>query len=229
MMYRPSAAPLSWASLLLAPAAVAAMPLSAWPTAAAANSTLALAPASPELTFLYTINITGGAAIPVGAGPRGSRVVLPIMGGTFAGPHMRGRLLPVGADWALVDARDGVLTADVRQTLETDDGEHVLVFETGATHVGAFARAVGGGAGGGGGQFNASAPTTACLRIAFETGSQRYYWLNSVVAVGVLRRLSPTQLTIDAWQITPPQDTTVLPGGVSSTERVVHRPWGGDM
>lgn len=156
----------------------------------AANITLP--PPTPELTFLYTINITGGAAIPVGSDPRGKRLVLPIHGGSFAGPRLRGRLLPMGADWALVDARDGVLAADVRQTLETEDGEHVLVFETGATQLGAFAREAG---------ANTTTRSTACLRMAFETGSQRYYWLNSVVAVGVLRRLSPTRLTIDAWQV----------------------------
>jgi hypothetical protein len=71
------------------------------------------------------------------------------------------------------------VTLDVRQTFATDDGAFIQVFETGA-----------------------SQPDVAGhVRLAFETGSDKYYWLNSVVGVGILRILADGTISIDAWQV----------------------------
>jgi hypothetical protein len=56
-------------------------------TALAQNTT---APSPPTLTYLYTLNCTLADAITIGPGPRGSRVAIPITGGTFAGPKLNG-------------------------------------------------------------------------------------------------------------------------------------------
>jgi hypothetical protein len=48
------------------------------------------APAAPSLTYLYSLNCTLGASLDVGGGPHGSRVVIPITGGTFSGPKLKG-------------------------------------------------------------------------------------------------------------------------------------------
>ncbi|KAK1750168.1 hypothetical protein QBC47DRAFT_407399 [Echria macrotheca] len=141
-------------------------------------------PKPPSLTYLYTVNITGADAIPVGQGPRGFRIVFPILSGSFAGPRLKGTVLPVGADWALIDANNpnGTFTVDVRQTFKTDDGAVIQVFETGSTQP----------------------DGSAHVRLTYETGDPKYYWMNSIVAVGVLHGLSPTTLTIDTWQLTTP-------------------------
>ncbi len=47
-------------------------------------------PKPPTLTWLYTCNATLGTPINVGAGPKGQRTVIPITGGTFAGPKISG-------------------------------------------------------------------------------------------------------------------------------------------
>lgn len=52
-------------------------------------------PAPPGLNFLYSLNCTLGTAIPVGTGPRGSRIVIPITGGTFQGPKLKGGPRPI--------------------------------------------------------------------------------------------------------------------------------------
>lgn len=92
-----------------------------------------------------------------------------------------GTVLPIGGDWALIDANhpNGTLTADVRQTFKTDDGAIIQVFETGSTQ----------------------SDGSAYVRLSYETGSEKYYWLNSVVAIGILRLVGTSQLTIDAWQV----------------------------
>jgi hypothetical protein len=78
----------------------------------------------------------------------------------------------------LVDA-NGTLHADVRQTLATDDGANIQVFETGTLQP----------------------DGTVYVRFTWETGSEKYYWLNSAVGVGIIRLVSQTDITIDAWQV----------------------------
>lgn len=87
----------------------------------------------------------------------------------------------MGADWSLADANNpnGTITVDVRQTFAVDDGAVIQVFETGSSQT----------------------DGTAHVRLTFETGSKKYYWINSVVAVGILRLTSATDLSIEAWQV----------------------------
>lgn len=47
-------------------------------------------PKAPRLTYLYTVNITGGPTTTFGPGPRGIRLAVPILGGSFSGPKLRG-------------------------------------------------------------------------------------------------------------------------------------------
>ena len=51
-------------------------------------------PKAPGLTYLYQVNITGGDAAIVGKGPRGVRIVVPILFGSFEGPRLKGELTP---------------------------------------------------------------------------------------------------------------------------------------
>jgi hypothetical protein len=52
-------------------------------------------PHPPGLTYLYTVNITGGTTANIGPGPRGTRVVVPIVGGKFSGPKLKGKGVPL--------------------------------------------------------------------------------------------------------------------------------------
>ncbi len=86
-------------------------------------------------------------------------------------------MLPVGGDWSLTDS-NGVITADVRQTFQTDDGANIQIFETGRSQT----------------------DGTVHVRLTFETGSTKYAWLNNVVGVGILY-VNGAILTIEAWQV----------------------------
>jgi hypothetical protein len=112
-----------------------------------------------------------------------SRVIFP---GTSISFHdspltKAGTVLPIGGDWALIDANNnnGTLTADVRQTFKTDDGHYIQVFETGSTQP----------------------DGSAWVRLTYETGSEKYYWMNSIIAIGILKLVSANELTIDTWQV----------------------------
>ena len=52
----------------------------------------------------------------IGATPRGTLSIFPVMGGSFDGDRLRGRVLAGGGDWVTTRA-DGVIEVDLRVTL----------------------------------------------------------------------------------------------------------------
>lgn len=54
-----------------------------------------VAPKTPGLTFLYSLNCTLGEPLAVGNVPEGNRIVIPITGGTFSGPRLSGIACPL--------------------------------------------------------------------------------------------------------------------------------------
>ena len=56
----------------------------------------------------------------------GRRRIVPITGGRFEGPELRGRVMPGGADRQLV-RRDGAVNLDATYELQTDDGVVISV------------------------------------------------------------------------------------------------------
>jgi hypothetical protein len=65
--------------------------------------------------------------------PRGERRIIPITGGTFEGPGLRGRVVPGGADWQIIRP-DGVAELEARYTLETESGGLIYVVNRGIRH-----------------------------------------------------------------------------------------------
>ncbi len=74
--------------------------------------------------------VTIAPAIDIGLTPRGERRIIPITGGTFEGPGVRGRVVPGGADWQIVRP-DGAAELEARYTLETDAGGLIYVLNRG--------------------------------------------------------------------------------------------------
>ena len=52
----------------------------------------------PTLTLVFTLRVQVGPPTELGELPAGRRRIIPIVGGTFAGPAVRGKVLPGGAD-----------------------------------------------------------------------------------------------------------------------------------
>ena len=110
---------------------------------------------------LMTVKIAAAPPQKVGTVPHGIRSIVPVTGGDFEGPRLRGKVLPGGGDWLLLRP-DGVLELDLRITLETDD--HALIYMTfqGLRH----------------GSYFRTLPR-------FETSTEAYAFLNRIVSVGV--------------------------------------------
>tara|TARA_A100001391_G_scaffold46046_2_gene27185 strand:- start:69382 stop:69852 length:471 start_codon:yes stop_codon:yes gene_type:complete len=85
----------------------------------------------PGLELLYRSVIKLGPAIEVGETARGMRRIIPIIGGTFEGPEMKGEILPMGWDWQL-DRSDGCTELVADYFLRTDDGVVINVVNSGA-------------------------------------------------------------------------------------------------
>ncbi|MEJ0007760.1 MAG: DUF3237 domain-containing protein [Steroidobacteraceae bacterium] len=87
----------------------------------------------PELNLLLEIRATLDEPIVVGDVPEGKRRVVPVLGGTFEGPKLRGTILPGGADWQYLRA-DGVMIVEAQYLLRTEDGVHIQVNNHGMRH-----------------------------------------------------------------------------------------------
>ncbi|GEO01675.1 hypothetical protein NSE01_35070 [Novosphingobium sediminis] len=94
-------------------------------TAAAAEP-----PAGPRPVLVYTAVALLEERVSHGKTPYGERFRIPIIGGTFEGPEIRGRIVPGGADWQLLRA-DGYLELLADYFMETDDKVQIKVFNRG--------------------------------------------------------------------------------------------------
>jgi len=87
----------------------------------------------PDLQLLFEARGVLDASMVVGQTPEGLKRVVPILGGTFEGPRMRGTLVSGGADWQYVRS-DGVTVVEARYLLRTDDDVLIEVHNRGLRH-----------------------------------------------------------------------------------------------
>jgi hypothetical protein len=89
---------------------------------------------TPRLRRMFRIDAALGTPVDLGAGPEGRRRIVPIAGGHFSGPELRGAVLPDGsADWQVVH-EDGSSDGDIRLTLRTDAGAMLTLQSRGLRH-----------------------------------------------------------------------------------------------
>jgi Protein of unknown function (DUF3237) len=103
-------------------------------TGAAQAQTPAGGPLSPQIPvvlpkteFIYEAIFDLDPTLEMGQGPLGQRRIVPIKGGVFQGPKLKGKVLPTGgADRQLI-RKDGVRMLDALYELQTDDGAILTV------------------------------------------------------------------------------------------------------
>jgi len=123
---------------------------------------------------LMVLRLATSATQEIGSTPQGALTIFPVVGGSFEGDRLRGKVLAGGGDWVSVRG-DGTFTLDLRVTLETDDGALIHMTFTGirddANH------------------YFRTAPR-------FETAEPKYAFLNRLLAVGIgeIRSEGPVHL-----------------------------------
>ena len=131
----------------------------------------------PALEFVVAAHVTVDRPLDLGDVGKGGRRIVPITGGEFFGPRLRGKVVPGGADWQIIRS-DGVAELEARYTLETDDGALIYVRNHALRHGPAevlAALAAG----------RSVEPSSYYFRGAtfFETGAARYAWLTKHIIV----------------------------------------------
>lgn len=123
-------------------------------------------PGLPVCEFMFSLDLVLTSAISMLSGSPNGTALVGITGGSFKGPVLSGEVLPIGGDWAQI--RDNGTTAvNVRATLKTHDGAHIIM-----TY---------------GGRGSTSGDKRIVSQPLFECLEPKYAWLNSVVAIGVGR------------------------------------------
>jgi hypothetical protein len=147
-----------------------------------------------EFLFDLKADLDWAGAVDVGTTPHGTRRIVYVKGGTFEGPKVKGVVLPGGGDWPIVRP-DGGIVLDVRAAFRTDDGHIIYAYYRGLSTIpiNMLGRILMG---------EAVDPSEYYFRTTpvFETASEKYGWLNRVVAVGIGQFL-PTGVAYKVYAI----------------------------
>ena len=120
---------------------------------------------APELEFALQLKVTLGEAFAIENTQHGRRTVIPITGGTFEGPQLKGTIINGGADYQLANAQ-GRTELEAIYCIKTDDGIYIHVRNRGIIT----------------GGKDANGNPTFYFRAApqFEApGDSKYAWLNN--------------------------------------------------
>ena len=148
----------------------------------------------PELEFAFELKVQVSPPQEMGVTAKGTRKIIPITGGSFEGPGIKGTIMPGGYDWQLIRT-DGVAEVEARYVLKTDDGALITIVNKGLRH----------------------GPAEVIQRLAkgeiidpslyyfrsipfFETSEEKYNWLikNMFLASGIRE---PDLVIIRVWKV----------------------------
>ncbi|MCB4823221.1 DUF3237 domain-containing protein [Roseicella aerolata] len=156
---------------------------------------MSVTPLPLNTEFLFRMALEAGTPQMAAAGGGKELRVIPVTGGSFEGPSLKGTLVPgTTADWLRVEP-DGTAHMDVRLVLRTEKGQHVYMqysgVRSGPPEV--LAKL---------GRGEQVDPGAYYFRIAirFETSDPELAWLNRVLAVGVGQR-PPAGPTYDVYVV----------------------------
>jgi len=139
-------------------------------------------PKAPELEYVVRLNVTLGQAFTVGDTGKGTRTVIPITGGTFEGPNIKGEVLPGGVDYQM--QCDGRTEIEAIYCIRTDDGVSIHVRNCGIIKMG-----------GQGGMYFRCAPR-------FEAPKDsKYSWMNECLFLCQPGFGAGGGITLDVWKV----------------------------
>jgi hypothetical protein len=130
--------------------------------------------------MIYRLEATLGEPLDLGQTTQGHRRIVPLTGGTFSGPELRGIVRPgASADWQIV-LPDGTALGDIRYTLQTDGGDLLYVQSRSVRHGSAevLARL-------GRGEGVDASEYTFRTSTQIETANPALDWLNKGIFVSV--------------------------------------------
>ena len=82
---------------------------------------------TPQLEFALQLKVTLGEAYTCGETQHGQRTIIPLTGGTFEGPNIKGTIINGGADYQLNNKATGRTELEAIYCIKTDDGVNIHV------------------------------------------------------------------------------------------------------
>ena len=142
---------------------------------------------APQLEFALQLKVTLGETFGINNTQHGRRTVIPITGGTFEGPQLKGTIVSGGADYQLNTENRTELEAIY--CIKTDDGVYIHVRNRGIIYQGP----------------DAYGQPTFYFKAApqFEApADSRYAWLNnSLYVCAPAPKSIPGGITLNVWRV----------------------------
>lgn len=147
-----------------------------------------------ELEFAFELRVEVADIQFMGDTHRGNRRMIPITGGTFEGPTIKGEIQAGGYDWQVIRT-DGVAELDARYVLETEDGALITIVNQGLRRGPAeVMKRLSEGK-----EVNPSEYYFRSIPV-FETADPKYLWLTQSVFVATGIR-KPDKVLIQVYKV----------------------------
>lgn len=151
----------------------------------------------PELNVekLFYLEAKCAPIIPIGDVGTAELNIYPILGGYFEGEKLRGEVLNFGADWNYMD-KDRVDVMDTRYLLKTDDGAYISISTNGRylnslEQDQALDR----------GEFVDPQRYYFRQHLFFQTGAEKYKWLNGAIVFAVMGIKETGEICYNAYMV----------------------------
>ena len=141
---------------------------------------------TPKLEYVMQLYATLEPQYVIGEVPHGKRVVIPITGGVFEGPKLKGTIIPGGADYQYQKTTQTSLRTELEAiySIKTDDGVIIHV-----RNCGIFYAAQGEGV------YFFTAPK-------FEAPEDSpYAWMNNAIYVCATAPSDPNTVRLNIWKV----------------------------
>lgn len=148
-----------------------------------------------EPVMTYTVKTT----IPLGptsGSPKGTRQFWQVSEATLSGPKIHAKLAGAGLDWMAM-SDDGFWRPDVRAQFLTDDGALVLMLYTGLVEQSDRFKAAAEGD-----EETGWDDQYMRLSVGFDTGAERYRWLNRSLFIARGRLLGTGHIEYEIYIVT---------------------------
>jgi hypothetical protein len=145
-----------------------------------------------EMTYRFTIR---GPLASTAGSPRGERQYFEMTAGTLTGDRINARVAMPGGDW-MRRSPDGFWRPDVRVQLVTDDAAVILLHYTGLVEQTERFKAAAE-------KNQSTAWEDQYMRMVFDfdTGSEKYAWLNKSLFIARGRLIGTTELEYEIYRV----------------------------
>ena len=143
---------------------------------------------TPQLEFVMQLHVTLDQPYSVGEIPNGRRTVIPITGGTFEGPLLKGTIINGGADYQLASKEGNRTQIEAIYSIKTDDGVYIHVRNRGIICMGKDENG------------NPSFYFRAAPQFEAPTNS-KYAWLNNAIYVCAPAPGMQGGITLNVWKV----------------------------